>query len=214
MITEQIERQKVNEFVRLVNSEDEIITSTGAVTVNFSGGLYNVKGSTPDPKKVPNHEGVAWKQLLIDYGISAANPCYVTNPGAEGSHPDFSVGGHMTTSYDGNVPTGGSCYLMPLCYWHNSKSRDEVLFYHVRTAMLLLTGYMQGELAATFHLRLPCSEPFGLLYNIDGGWRHHNFATKEQVDTFLAEVNGGHEVEHHLFERYLHGQTLKLVSVS
>lgn len=56
---------------------DMAITSTGAKVVNFSGGLYNVKGSTPDPKRVPGQENEAWKQLLISYGIDAN--CYVTS---------------------------------------------------------------------------------------------------------------------------------------
>lgn len=218
MNKELYDRQKINEFIQLVSDEGEIITSTGATVVNISGTLYNVEGSTPDPKKVPGYKDKTWKDLLIGNGIPANSSCYITNAVPAGTtHPYFSVGGHMTPSSDGKVPTGGSCYLMPECQWHNNKARDRTAFYHSETAMLQLTGYMLGELAATFQLRLPCSEAFGLIYNLEGDWRQQNFTSRADAEAFLAQLNGGQAVEHHLFERYIQlqgtGQRLKLVKV-
>lgn len=216
MDKEQYDRQKINEFLLLVSNEDEVITSTGASVVNISGTLYNVDGSTPDPKRVPGYKDKSWKDLLIAKGIPSGSPCYITNAVPAGtSHPEFSVGGHMTPSSDGNVSVGGSCYLMPECQWHNNKARDGIAFYHSETAMLQLTGYMQGELGATFQIRLPCSEAFGLLYNLEGDWQHQNFATKADAEYFLAQLNGGQQVEHHLFERHiqLQGQNQRLTLV-
>lgn len=141
------------------------IQSTSAQVVNFSGVLYNVAGSTPDPPI----GGVTWKQLLINYGISGN--CYVTSPlpTTSTSHPQFSVGGHMTTNAAGTVPTGGHCYLMPLCFWHNSTSKNGVPFQHVNNdTMLQLDGYMQADLAATFIARMPGAAPLRVVGLQDG----------------------------------------------
>jgi hypothetical protein len=54
------------------------ILSTGAKVVDYKGGLYNVSGSTHDPKAVNEHRGRAWKALLIEYGIRAESECYVS----------------------------------------------------------------------------------------------------------------------------------------
>ena len=59
----------------------------------------------------------------------------------------------MTKDITGQVPNGGSCYLMPLCSWHNSTARNGVAFKHTKTEMLLLTGYMNCDTALTFSLR-------------------------------------------------------------
>ena len=124
---------------------DAELYSTGADLVNFSGPLYNVDGSSPDPKL----NGESWKGLLLDRGINT--PCYVANETPDGnSHPRFSVGGHMTPNPDGQVATGADSYLMPLCSWHNSKARDGVPFTLNRTWMLKLSGFLQSEIAATF----------------------------------------------------------------
>lgn len=207
------EKNRIHAFLQLLHASDPRITSTGAELVNFSAGLYNVTGSTDDPKRIPDHENAAWKALLIAYGISDSSPCYVTNPGAEGSHPNFMVGGHMTTVQSGVVPVGGICYLMPLCKWHNSTSKDGTLFSHSETKMLKLTGYMQGELAATFALRLPSSDPYAMLYHDGIGWNHKNFASKTEADQFLAAQGGKDKVEHHLIERQVSTQTLRAATV-
>ncbi|WP_341712966.1 hypothetical protein [Erythrobacter sp.] len=148
------------------------IESTGATAVNYSGVLYNVKGSTPDPKI----GGLTWKALLERYGISGA--CYANTPTApsDSSHPDFSVGGHVTPNKDGSVPTGGNCYLMPLCYWHNGKANDEKAFNHSQTAMLQLSGYMTGDLAATFMARMAGAAPLALVQLDDSGLAYRSIA--------------------------------------
>ena len=88
------------------------------------------------------------------------------------THPGFSVGGHVTPNADGNVPTGGDCYLMPLCSWHNSTARDGQVFQHTQTQMLELSGYMQGEPAATFLARMPGEAPLSLVFLGDEGRQH------------------------------------------
>jgi hypothetical protein len=140
------------------------VESTHAKVVDFDGVLYNVDGSSDDP----HIDNKTWVTLLTSYGISGN--CYVTNSSGSGAapsgstHPAFNVGGHMTTNSSGAVATGGTCYLMPLCSWHNSKARDGVAFSHTQEKMLLLSGYMQGELAATFLARMPGDEAYSLVY--------------------------------------------------
>lgn len=138
---------------------DAVLKSTSATVVQYPGTLYNVDGSTDDPKI----DGVTWKQLLIDNGINGN--CYVTSPlpTDDSSHPSFNVGGHMTPNSDGSVAIGGICYLMPLCSWHNSKQRDGVPFAHTETTMLQLSGYMQAEPAATFLARQPGDAPYTMV---------------------------------------------------
>lgn len=134
--------------------------STGSQLINFSGVLYNVDGSSDDPQL----NGESWKGLLIANGINSA--CYVTNETPPGnSHPKFSVGGHMTTNENGKVEFGADSYLMPLCSWHNSKARDGVPFEHTKTLMLKLSGFMEGELAATFLARLPSERRHAIVYS-------------------------------------------------
>lgn len=137
--------------------------STGATLVNFTSDLYNVDGSSDDP----TINGLAWKKLLIDRGVDGN--CYVTNvkPTKKSSHPEFSVGGHMTTNSDGSVAVGGVCYLMPLCKWHNSTARNGKAFSHTKTSMLKLTGFMQGDIAATFKARLDNGDAFSIVYPSD-----------------------------------------------
>lgn len=141
------------------NFGDAVLKSTSATVVQYPGTLYNVDGSTDDPKI----DGVTWKQLLIDNGINGN--CYVTSPlpTDDSSHPSFNVGGHMTPNSDGSVAIGGICYLMPLCSWHNSKQRDGVPFAHTETTMLQLSGYMQAEPAATFLARQPGDAPYTMV---------------------------------------------------
>jgi len=157
--------------------------STGAQLVNFTGNLYNVTGSTEDPKKIPEHEGDSWKKLLTDKGLGSSN-CYVTNiePTGKSSHPDFSVGGHMTTRKSGIVEIGGISYLMPLCYWHNSTSRNEMAFEHTETKIIKLSGYMQGEIASSFMARYPSKKPHSLIFfDNKKGWKHKNLTSEEAL---------------------------------
>lgn len=152
------------------------IKSTGATSINYSGVLYNVDGSSTDP----HIDGSSWKRLLINYGIESS--CYVTNPTPDGnSHPGFNVGGHMTPNADGSIETGADSYLMPLCSWHNSKGRDGVAFTHTSTLMLKLSGYMQRELAASFMARLPSEERYSIIYAVEDEWKNANL-TAPQAD--------------------------------
>jgi hypothetical protein len=160
--------------------DDFHIESTSAKKVTYTGVLYNVDGSTQDPKI----DGKTWKKLLESFGIGGN--CYVTNSGAGGSHPDFSVGGHVTPNSDGSVKTGGICYLMPLCYWHNGKGQDGVAFTHSNNTMLELSGYMQSELAATFLARMPSDEPYSIAFLRDGAWDNANL-TEEKAAGILAK---------------------------
>lgn len=173
--------EQVRAFVEL--SRQHPLRSTGAQPESLSSDVYNVVGSTHDPKHVHDHENESWKQLLISFGIPASSNCYVTNsPATKGSsHPDFSVGGHVTTDAGGRVH-GGVCYLMPMCSWHNNSARDGIRFTHTSVQMLKLTGYMTGELAATFQLRLPSTEPFAILYysKVDQRWKFQNVAQNPQ----------------------------------
>lgn len=134
--------------------------STGSQRINYPSVLYNVDGSSDDP----NINGESWKSLLILNGINS--PCYVTNETPEGnSHPGFNVGGHMTPNSDGRVEFGADSYLMPLCSWHNNKARDGEPFSHTNTLMLKLSGFMEGELAATFMSRLPSDKRHSIIYS-------------------------------------------------
>jgi hypothetical protein len=137
------------------------LLSTGARVVPYAGVLYNVEGSSIDPPLDPD----GWKQLLLDNGIDG--DCYVTHPlpeeGRGRSHPADSVGGHMTPDAEGRVETGGICYLMPLCKWHNHTRRNRTPFEHDETEMLELSGYMMADLAATFLARMPGEAEFRLV---------------------------------------------------
>ena len=190
--------QEIKQMSNIVSQWENIhIDSTAALKVTYTGNLYNVDGSTRDPKI----DGQNWKPLLISEGIIGT--CYVTNaipvPGA--SHPEFNVGGHMTPNSNGIVDDGGTCYLMPLCSWHNNKARDGIEFTHTETSMLKLTGYMEGEMAVTFMARLPSKKPFSLVYYSDGDWHQENLTNSEVTELesqkFSGEVRGrklGHYV--------------------
>jgi len=202
-------------------AESRRLLSTGAEVVDFSGDLYNVTGSTNDPAAIPRHTDEAWKRLLISMaGLASDTSCYVTNVLATrgSSHPKFSVGGHMTTDPDGTVGEGGSCYLMPLCKWHNSTARDGQRFEHSKTRMLKLTGYMQGELAATFALRQPSHEPFALLMfdPTDKQWKYKNLSKHDLHSGESPSVNRDQVANNLtvLFERSTSGKPHLLVKES
>lgn len=158
------EVDKVRAFVRRYAGAE--LLSTSAELVHSSDLLYNVTGSTEDPRAVEGHVGVSWKQLLNRFdGFSAAS-CYVTDPVPEepSSHPQFLVGGHMTPDSSGQVEIGGVSYLMPLCKWHNSTARDGTPFEHEETRMLKLMGFMEGDTPLTFAARLTGGDAQVLLY--------------------------------------------------
>lgn len=142
--------------------------STSAKKIYVTSDVYNVSGSTADPKI----GGKSWKQLLISNGIN--DDCYVTNhaPPSGTSHADFSVGGHVTKNSDGKVKTGDISYLMPLCYWHNSTRRDGKAFKHTQTEMLKLEGFMKGDTGITFMARISDGEdePSRIIFETDDGW--------------------------------------------
>ena len=146
----------------------EVLLSTRAFVVNVFDDVYNVTGSTRDPKIGSR----SWKQLLIDHGIN--DDCYVTNqkPPSRTSHADFSVGGHVTINADGSVQEGQDSYLMPLCFWHNNTHRDGKNFSHSKTKMLRLEGFMQGDTVTTFMARSSdiTDAPNRIIYETDEGW--------------------------------------------
>jgi hypothetical protein len=165
---QDIATEQLKQFVARFG--DMRIQSTAAKVVSYSGDLYNVDGSTEDPKI----DGKKWKPLLEFHGISGN--CYANTPVPDGitSHPAFSVGGHVTPNDDGDVPVGGDCYLMPLCSWHNNTARDGQVFEHTKTKMLELSGYMQGESVATFLARMPGEAPLSLVFLGDEGLSYRN----------------------------------------
>lgn len=137
------------------------LESTFSQVVEVQEDLYNVRGSTPDPKI----DGLAWKRLLIHHGIDAKE-CYVTHPPTTGkTHPAFSVGGHMTSNADGIVPVGEESYLMPLCHGHNQPSNHD-RFRHRETRMLKLHGFMQTDVAITFIARMNKNSDFIIIRKV------------------------------------------------
>ncbi len=178
--------------------------STGSQLINYPGVLYNVDGSSDDPQI----NGESWKGLLIVNGINSL--CYVTNETPDGnSHPKFSVGGHMTPNPDGKVEFGADSYLMPLCSWHNSKARDGVPFTHTNTLMLKLSGFMEGEIAATFMARLPSEKRHSIVYSGDDGPMCKDLSEPEAEAAVngrtLDEVLGCHPADFVLMEQFIHG---------
>jgi hypothetical protein len=169
-----------------IRYHDIELLSTGFKVIDYAGVLYNVEGSTDDP----DIDGNNWKKLLIRNGIDG--DCYVTDPlpDREGtSHPGFNVGGHMTPNADGHVPIGGNCYLMPLCKWHNSTSKDGTPFKHTKTKMLKLSGYMEGDIAITFAARMPGDATYRLV-SMEGDGLAIRPIAEPQLHLLDARVNG------------------------
>lgn len=148
------ETDKIRTFLAMYSGS--FIQSTRSRIVDYPGDLYNVTGSTPDPKAIPGFKGYSWTKLLKSYPEFSGSSCYVTNSliGITSSHPGFDVGGHMTPNGNGIVVSGGTSYLMPLCKWHNNPARNGNAFKHTETKMLELSGFMQGDVALTFAMRL------------------------------------------------------------
>lgn len=172
--------KQIADFVNA--SKEQPLRSTGATVTEVGEDLYNVIGSTPDPKRIPNHDNEPWKALFINLTEIINAQCYVTNdePSGPSTHPQFLVGGHMTPDEDGIVVEGGTCYLMPLCKLHNA--HDGKAFTHTEKKMLKLTGYMLGELAVTFAMRLPNENPYALLYysEVDQTWKVEDYPDEHQ----------------------------------
>jgi len=183
--------------------------STGSKVVHISDDLYNVDGSSCDPGL-----DKSWKQLLINNGIN--KPCYVTNNDKPGkSHPNGWLGGHMTKDQTGQVPNGGSCYLMPLCSWHNSTARNGVAFKHTETEMLLLTGYMNCDTALTFSLRQEETDaPFRIGTFEDGALNVKNLSQNEfkSHTAKMSALDARTEPPHVILEKVIGG--FRFVSAS
>jgi hypothetical protein len=105
----------------------------------------------------------------------------------------------MTINKDGSVENK-TCYLRPLCNWHNSKSLDEHPFTVPQHDILELTGYMMGELAATFCLRLSRNDPFAVLYSTNAGWAYKNLSQREDARPFLSRLQNELGEEYYLLE--------------
>jgi|GEM_PF-6517005 len=212
--------QSINPAIVLSENKSVKIESTFATVVYPPSTLYNVQGSTYDPKHIPGASGYSWKQLLIYYGIgvpgNADDCCFAISPPAPGgsTHPQFLVGGHMTTSSNGVVPVGGICYLMPLCKWHNSTNRDGIPFTPLHKPILELYGYMQAEPAALFKMRLPSEERFAVIRIKDGSWISENLS-ENSMNLFEARSkNKAADADDHyfLFERDKEDNSLTLVN--
>ncbi len=176
--------------------------STSATPVEVHDDVYNVSGSTWDPKI----GGKSWKKLLMSEGIN--DDCYVTNqnPPLGTSHPDFSVGGHVTTNADGIVNEGEESYLMPLCYWHNSTQRDGRVFSHASTTMLRLDGFMQGDTGTTFMARLSdgTDGPARIIFETDDGWDFKKLGREERL--FIQQ--------HKMFQLFEEGKSTRFFVIS
>lgn len=216
-MTEIFDLDRVSNLIK--RWEGITIQSTGARVTEYSGVLYNVSGSTDDPKSISGLIDSSWLGVLRNYGIKD-EACYVTSPLPEKnkgkSHPLDIVGGHMTEIKSGKVPYGSHSYLMPLCKWHNNPARNTLPFEHEKTTMVKLTGYMQGELAQSFLLRMPSEIPMAMLYynDLQKQWKHVNLSNDE-VKKFESDISSSHIGAHVLFEReHVDTGTLKIKEVN
>ena len=203
----KIEIDVVRKFV--AQYRGKMILSTGAQVIDFPGDLYNVTGSTKDPKAVRDYKGLAWKALLKKYPEFTAVNCYVTNPlpTKSSSHPGFNVGGHMTPNPSGVVQYGAESYLIPLCKWHNSTRRNGVAFSHSNTKVLKLTGYMQGDAAITFALRMDNDNKHTILFRDSprNGWNFTKLSDAKKQDfdkeSFKSILPNSNFQEYAIFEK-------------
>jgi hypothetical protein len=201
------EVDEVRAFIRRYSGHK--LLSTGAELVDYPGNLYNVTQSTEDPKAVEGHKGASWKRLLNRYADFSESNCYVTSPLTDeaSSHPEFAVGGHMTPNSSGIVESGKVTYLMPLCKWHNSTARNGTAFSHSETRMLKLTGFMEGDVAITFTLRLGNVNEYTLLFldPSSNSWAYRDLSDSERKDTeseSLMPMSAGlNSQDYAIFER-------------
>ena len=192
---------RLQEFVD--RFEGQRLFSTSANVVTYTAPLYNVIGSTSDPK-IPGYP--SWNYLLQQFGIGVGSNdhCYVDPQTPDHSHPAFQVGGHMTPNQDGTVPTTGICYLMPLCKWHNGKGNNHVAFAHSLTQILELHGYMTSEPAATFMARMSGQAPAALVFAADEGLLFQTLSPEEMERVerkSVAEALGASAPDNHIVLR-------------
>ena len=157
---------------------EQRLFSTQAKIVTYTDPLYNVIGSSGDPK-IPGYP--SWTYLLQQFGIGVGtnDHCYVDPQTPDHTHPAFLVGGHMTPNKDGSVPSTDICYLMPLCKWHNGKGNNHVAFPHSLTQILELYGYMTSETAATFLARLSGQVPAALIFAEEQGLKFQTLSDED-----------------------------------
>jgi len=96
----------------------------------------------------------------------------------------------MTPDETGLVEQGEICYLMPLCKWHNSTSRNRTPFEHTETSMLELSGYMQSDLAVTFLARMPGDAEYRLV-SVEGDALSSRAIEAPQIHLFNAHRDTG-----------------------
>jgi len=212
---------EVNDLLRKLSSDEQVrgwkekyegysFFSTDSNVITYNGILYNVSGSSTDPDEVHGCIGCSWRELLEKkIPETEGKYCYVENSKAtdNSSHfktgPDYVVGGHMTTNKDGHVEVGGETYLMPLCKWDNSTSRNEEPFQVTSKRILVLEGYMLPEPYVTFAARLPAIQGnvFGLVYFDEkmGLWRHKDINSKQAKN--LSSANDEDPNQYILFEK-------------
>jgi hypothetical protein len=206
-MTSMNESDEVRAFIKKYS--DIGLLSTGAELVDYAGKLYNIKGSTKDPRAVDGSRGASWKRLFDGYADFSDACCYVTSPLPEesSSHPEFAVGGHMTPNSSGIVEPGGVAYLMPLCKWHNSTARDGTAFSHSKTKMLKLTGFMEGDSAITFALRLENRNTHTILFlnRSSNAWAYRELSSSEkqsvQNNSVMPMSVDIHEQDYVIFEK-------------
>lgn len=154
-----------------------IIESTSAIMVKgVKNPLYNVSKSSNDPRP----GGTSWVDLFYITMDKASgtyskkcfvDPKTVKNgpPNTGGNHDDPEVGGHMTNNADNSV-SHGTCFLMPLCKWHNHYKRNHLAYTPIQNTMVQLGGYMPGEPAALFAATLDAVAPYVIVHSEDGGF--------------------------------------------
>lgn len=201
------ENEGVKNFLSQLDGENSVqSTSAEIITASqpdYPVNLFNVDGSTCDP--IPNHQ-TSWSALLIHHGIGVGGncACYVSNPlpNKKKSHPNFDVGGHMTTFQDGSVDIGGICYLMPLCKWHNNKKRDGIMFYHFGLDILKLSGYLKNELSLTFMMRMKAEKEKVILFLNSTGWEYKYFTDDNEVSVLKSAAHTPSDIllnSHYIF---------------
>lgn len=179
---------EIRAFVAM--NRGEVIESTKGLIIDYPGALYNVTGSTKDPKEVENYKGLAWKALLNKHSVFTGASCYVTSPlpRTGSSHAQFDVGGHMTPNPNGVVTVGADSYLIPLCKWHNSTSRDGIAFAHSKTKVLKLLGFMQGDSVITFRMRMENESTLLFLHPNRKYWISRNLSDGENQANVIASL--------------------------
>lgn len=101
----------------------------------------------------------------------------------------------MTKHDNGDVPTGGTSYLMPICSYHNHYTKTGP--FEIRNKIIIvLSGFLQRmDTYATFAARLPTDDDkkFGLVFkDEDNGYWQHIDITAEQAYKVSVKTHPRH----------------------